>query len=261
MTRPRAAVDHLAVLGSNSPAFVAAERGPSELTANNYCARTHLNGLWIGPPSNPHTPSEPDLDVRGLPPSGSGSPASPSAARSASVLGGVLLERFWWGSVFLLAAGPGDGRPARPRPAGPARARRPDAGRLDLISAAMSLVAVLAVVFAEADRPDGIGGLAVSAVLGGLVVGSLRAPPAAPGRPDDRSPPVPGHDLQRLAGHQPGWHLHRGRLLPVRRPISPTGARALATGGGTVVAAVGGRLHRRVEPGSPDPAPGPPGGR
>jgi MFS transporter, DHA2 family, multidrug resistance protein len=58
----------------------------------------------------------------------------------------VLLERFWWGSVFLLALpvmalllvlGP------RVLP----EYRNPQAGRLDLVSAAMSLVAVLAVVF------------------------------------------------------------------------------------------------------------------
>jgi MFS transporter, DHA2 family, multidrug resistance protein len=87
------------------------------------------------------------------------------------VLGGVLLERFWWGSVFLLALpvmalllvlGP------RVLP----EYRDPDAGRLDLVSAAMSLIAVLAVVFGlKLTAQDGIGGLAASAVLTGLVVG------------------------------------------------------------------------------------------
>jgi DHA2 family multidrug resistance protein-like MFS transporter len=87
------------------------------------------------------------------------------------VLGGVLLERFWWGSVFLMALpvmalllllGP------RVLP----EYRDPDAGRLDLTSAAMSLVAVLAVVFGlKLIAQDGIGSLAVSAVLVGLVVG------------------------------------------------------------------------------------------
>jgi DHA2 family multidrug resistance protein-like MFS transporter len=87
------------------------------------------------------------------------------------VLGGVLLERFWWGSVFLLAVpvmaallilGP------RVLP----EYRDPDAGQLDLVSAAMSLVAVLAVVFGlKLIAQDGVGGLAVSAVLVGLVVG------------------------------------------------------------------------------------------
>jgi DHA2 family multidrug resistance protein-like MFS transporter len=87
------------------------------------------------------------------------------------VLGGVLLERFWWGSVFLLALpvmalllvlGP------RVLP----EYRDPNAGQLDLVSAAMSLVAVLAVVFGlKLIAQDGIGWLAASAVLVGGVVG------------------------------------------------------------------------------------------
>jgi MFS transporter, DHA2 family, multidrug resistance protein len=89
------------------------------------------------------------------------------------VLGGVLLERFWWGSVFLLALpvmalllvlGP------RVLP----EYRDPNAGRLDLVSAAMSLVAVLAAVFGlKQIAQDGIGPLAVAAVVVGLVVGVL----------------------------------------------------------------------------------------
>jgi len=87
------------------------------------------------------------------------------------VAGGVLLERFWWGSVFLLAVpvmvvllalGP------RVLP----EYRDPAAGRLDLFSAAMSLVAVLAVVFGlKRFAQDGFGGIAVAAVLVGLAVG------------------------------------------------------------------------------------------
>jgi DHA2 family multidrug resistance protein-like MFS transporter len=62
------------------------------------------------------------------------------------LLGGVLLEFFWWGSVFLLALpvmalllvlGP------RLLP----EFRDPDAGRLDLISAVLSVVSVLAVIY------------------------------------------------------------------------------------------------------------------
>jgi MFS transporter, DHA2 family, multidrug resistance protein len=87
------------------------------------------------------------------------------------VLGGVLLERFWWGSVFLLSVpvmalllvlGP------RVLP----EYRDPGAGRLDLVSAAMSLVAVLSVVFGlKLIAQDGIGGLASAAILVGLGVG------------------------------------------------------------------------------------------
>jgi MFS transporter, DHA2 family, multidrug resistance protein len=89
------------------------------------------------------------------------------------VLGGVLLEHYWWGSVFLLALpvmalllvlGP------RVLP----EYRDPNAGRLDLVSAAMSLVAVLAAVFGlKQIAQDGIGPLAVAAVVVGLVVGVL----------------------------------------------------------------------------------------
>src|SRR5215210_5340687 len=62
------------------------------------------------------------------------------------LVGGVLLEFFWWGSVFLvsvpvmvllLVLGPS----LLPE------FRDPQAGRLDLLSAALSLVAVLAVIF------------------------------------------------------------------------------------------------------------------
>jgi DHA2 family multidrug resistance protein-like MFS transporter len=62
------------------------------------------------------------------------------------LLGGAMLELFWWGSVFLLAVpvmvlllavGP------RLLP----EFRNPDAGRLAATSAALSLAAVLAVIF------------------------------------------------------------------------------------------------------------------
>jgi DHA2 family multidrug resistance protein-like MFS transporter len=50
--------------------------------------------------------------------------------------------------------------------------RDPNAGRLDLVSAAMSLVAVLAVVFGlKLIAQDGVGALAGTAILVGLVVG------------------------------------------------------------------------------------------
>jgi MFS transporter, DHA2 family, multidrug resistance protein len=73
------------------------------------------------------------------------------------VLGGVMLELFWWGSVFLLALpvmvallvlGP------RVLP----EYRDPEAGRLDLVSAAMSVLAVLAVIYGLKEiAQDGLG--------------------------------------------------------------------------------------------------------
>jgi DHA2 family multidrug resistance protein-like MFS transporter len=86
------------------------------------------------------------------------------------VLGGVMLEFFWWGSVFLLALpvmaallvlGP------RVLP----EYRDPDAGRLDVLSAAMSVAAVLAVIFGLKEiAQDGPSGLALLAIAAGLVI-------------------------------------------------------------------------------------------
>src|SRR6266545_3617255 len=81
------------------------------------------------------------------------------------VLGGVLLEHYWWGSVFLLAV-PVLGPRVLPE------YLDPGAGRLDLASAAMLLVAVLAMVFGLKEiAQDGIGWLPLSSLLAGLAVG------------------------------------------------------------------------------------------
>ena len=91
------------------------------------------------------------------------------------VLGGVLLERFWWGSVFLLAV-PVMGLLLALGPHLLPEYRDPDAGRLDLVSAALSLVAVLAVVFGlKAIAQDGLGWRAAAFILGGLTIGFVFA--------------------------------------------------------------------------------------
>jgi DHA2 family multidrug resistance protein-like MFS transporter len=89
------------------------------------------------------------------------------------LLGGLILEFFWWGAAFLVALpvmalllllGP------RLLP----EYRDPNAGRLDLLSAAQSLVAVLAVIFGlKLMAQDGIGWLPVVSVVIGLAVGYL----------------------------------------------------------------------------------------
>ncbi len=89
------------------------------------------------------------------------------------VLGGIALEFFWWGSVFLLAIpvvvallilGP------RVLP----EYRDPEVGRLDPASAVMAIVAVLAVIFAlKQVAQEGFGPLAIAAGVGGLLVGTL----------------------------------------------------------------------------------------
>jgi len=91
------------------------------------------------------------------------------------VLGGVLLERFWWGSVFLLAL-PVMALLLVLGPLVLPEYRAPGAGRPDLVSAAMSLLAVLAVVFGlKRVAQYGPGPLAGAAVLTGLVAGVVFA--------------------------------------------------------------------------------------
>jgi DHA2 family multidrug resistance protein-like MFS transporter len=91
------------------------------------------------------------------------------------VLGGILLESFWWGSVFLLAL-PVMALLLVLGPIVLPEYRDENAGRLDLVSAGMSLVAVLSVVFGlKQIAQDGIGWLPVASVLVGLVVGGLFA--------------------------------------------------------------------------------------
>jgi MFS transporter, DHA2 family, multidrug resistance protein len=87
------------------------------------------------------------------------------------ILGGAMLELFWWGSVFLLALpvmaallvlGP------RVLP----EYRDPDAGRLDLVSAGLSVVAMLAVIYGvKLIAQDGVGAVPVLSIVGGLMVG------------------------------------------------------------------------------------------
>ncbi len=88
------------------------------------------------------------------------------------LVGGVLLEFFWWGSVFLVAVpvmalllvvGP------RLLP----EYRDPDAGRIDLPSVALSLGAVLATIYGLKRMAEhGFGWLALAGVLGGLAFGT-----------------------------------------------------------------------------------------
>jgi DHA2 family multidrug resistance protein-like MFS transporter len=89
------------------------------------------------------------------------------------LVGGLLLERYSWGSVFLISV-----------PVmlvllvvGPfllPEYRDPDAGRLDLISAAMSLAAVLLVIFGlKQGAIEGFDLIPVASVVIGLAIGGL----------------------------------------------------------------------------------------
>jgi DHA2 family multidrug resistance protein-like MFS transporter len=87
------------------------------------------------------------------------------------LLGGLVLEFFWWGAAFLVAVpvmalllllGP------RLLP----EYRDPNAGRPDLASAALSLAAILAVIFGlKQIAQDGWGSLPALSILAGLVLG------------------------------------------------------------------------------------------
>jgi DHA2 family multidrug resistance protein-like MFS transporter len=89
------------------------------------------------------------------------------------LVGGLLLERFWWGSalligvpvmMLLLAVGP------KLLP----EARDPEPGRLDVVSTALSLAAVLAVIYGlKVVAQDGLHSLPLAAILAGLGLGAI----------------------------------------------------------------------------------------
>jgi DHA2 family multidrug resistance protein-like MFS transporter len=89
------------------------------------------------------------------------------------LVGGALLERFWWGSVFLIAV------PVMVLllAVGPfllPEFRNLDAGRLDLPSALLSLVAVLAVIYGLKQMAEhGLGWLPVLSIAAGVAVGAV----------------------------------------------------------------------------------------
>jgi DHA2 family multidrug resistance protein-like MFS transporter len=89
------------------------------------------------------------------------------------LLGGIMLQYFHWGSVFLigvpvmlllLAVGP----------VFLPEFRDPNAGRLDLVSAAMSLAAVLLVIYGlKRIAEHGMGWVPVAATLAGIGIGAV----------------------------------------------------------------------------------------
>ena len=87
--------------------------------------------------------------------------------------GGVLLEFFWWGSVFLLAA-PVMALLLMLGPVLLPESRDTDAGRVDLLSAALSLISVLAVIYGlKQIAQEGMEWPPLLSILVGLVLGAV----------------------------------------------------------------------------------------
>jgi MFS transporter, DHA2 family, multidrug resistance protein len=89
------------------------------------------------------------------------------------VVGGTMLQWFWWGSVFLL------GVPVMvlllvTAPVLLPEYRDPHAGRLDLVSVALSLGAILPVIYGiKQVATDGVTGHALLALAAGIAVGAV----------------------------------------------------------------------------------------
>jgi MFS transporter, DHA2 family, multidrug resistance protein len=89
------------------------------------------------------------------------------------LVGGLLLERFHWSSVFLLAV-PVMALLLAIGPRLLPEYKDPDAGRLDVASAALSLVAVLAVIYGmKTLARDGLALASVAPVAAGLAVAAV----------------------------------------------------------------------------------------
>ena len=89
------------------------------------------------------------------------------------LLGGALLQFFWWGSVFLLAV-PVMVLLLVVAPALLPEYRDPNAGRIDFSSAALSLAAVLALIFGLKQAAQyGFSWLSVLPILGGLTIATI----------------------------------------------------------------------------------------
>ena len=89
------------------------------------------------------------------------------------LLGGMLLEHFWWGSVFLLAV-PVMALLLAVGPTLLPEYRDPEAGALHLPSAALSLAAVLALIFGlKQAAQDGMGWLPALSIAAGVLLAAL----------------------------------------------------------------------------------------
>ncbi|MDO4888674.1 MAG: MFS transporter [Actinomycetaceae bacterium] len=100
------------------------------------------------------------------------SAAAASGAALGPLVGGVLLENFWWGSVFLInlpimALVLGFGAWLLPE------FRNPSPGRFDLVSSGLSMLAIIPFVYAIKQVSGGEFGLGVVVAIGASVLGGI----------------------------------------------------------------------------------------
>jgi DHA2 family multidrug resistance protein-like MFS transporter len=89
------------------------------------------------------------------------------------LLGGVMLEHFWWGSVFLLNV-PVMIALLVLAPILLPEFKDPGAGRLDVQSAALSLLAILSVIYGiKRMAQDGIGAISIASIALGFGLGTI----------------------------------------------------------------------------------------
>ena len=164
------------------------------------------------------------------------------------VLGGILLEFFWWGSVFLIGVpvmalllilGP------RTLP----EYRDPNARPLDLLSAALSLLAILGVVYGlKQIAQDGVSvdaGPDDRRRTAARV--RVRAPAAWARVADHRRATLPDPRVQCVARRLFPRHLRRRRLLPLHCAVPAARPWAVTARSGAVVPSFGGGVHRRLD--------------
>ena len=89
------------------------------------------------------------------------------------LLGGFMLEHFWWGSVFLLNV-PVMAMLIVLGPFFLPEFRDPNAGRLDILSAALSLISILLIIYGiKQVAQDGLDAVPIAAAMGGLAVAAV----------------------------------------------------------------------------------------